>query len=108
VSGKKQAMTTSEIKKLIQQGEGISVEFKSSSTEVSSTTYETVCAFLNRSGGHVILGVNDSGKIIGVQCIESMIKNFINNTNNDQQFNPTFSFSPEVVEISSRYDGVLG
>jgi predicted HTH transcriptional regulator len=47
--------------------EGISVEFKSSSTEISSTTYETVCAFLNRSGGHVILGVNDSGKIIGVQ-----------------------------------------
>jgi ATP-dependent DNA helicase RecG len=75
-------MTASEIKKLIQQGEGISVEFKSSSTEVSSTTYETVCAFLNRSGGHVILGENDSGKVIGVkvQYIELMIKNFINAT----------------------------
>ncbi|MDR3328124.1 MAG: putative DNA binding domain-containing protein [Prevotellaceae bacterium] len=75
-------MTASEIKKLIQQGEGISVEFKSSSTEVSSTTYEIVCAFLNRSGGHVMLGVNDSGKIIGVkeQCIELMIQNFINIT----------------------------
>jgi ATP-dependent DNA helicase RecG len=75
-------MTASEIKKLIQQGESISVEFKSSSTEVNSTTYETVCAFLNRSGGHVILGVNDSGKVIGVkeQCIEPMIKNFINIT----------------------------
>jgi predicted HTH transcriptional regulator len=47
-------MTTYEIKKLIQQGEGVSVEFKSSSTEISSTTYETVCAIVYQNTHAVI------------------------------------------------------
>ncbi|GHS92033.1 hypothetical protein FACS1894203_3880 [Bacteroidia bacterium] len=82
----------------------VSIEFKSCTTELSSTTFETVCAFLNRSGGHLLIGVKDSGEIVGVKenCIESMTKNFINIANNDQQLNPTFFFSPEVFEIEGK------
>ena len=51
---------------LIKQGENISVEFKKCSMSVSSSVYETVCSFLNRYGGDILLGVLDSGEIAGV------------------------------------------
>ena len=29
--------------------------------------FESICGMLNRDGGHIFLGVNDEGKIIGVE-----------------------------------------
>jgi ATP-dependent DNA helicase RecG len=51
----------------MKQGEGIHVEFKACSNKLSKEVFETVCAFLNRSGGELFLGVNDNGKIIGIE-----------------------------------------
>ncbi len=51
---------------LIRQGEGLTVEFKKSTTEITSDVYDTVCSFSNREGGHIFLGVKDNGEIIGV------------------------------------------
>jgi len=28
--------------------------------------YESVCAFLNRSGGELLLGVRDDGEVVGI------------------------------------------
>ena len=50
---------------LIQKGEGISLEFKESKRTLNRSTYETVCAFLNRHGGTLLLGVSDDGTISG-------------------------------------------
>ena len=36
------------IKKLIEKGEGIDIEFKESKTDLNADVYESVCAFLNR------------------------------------------------------------
>jgi ATP-dependent DNA helicase RecG len=47
------------INKLLNEGEGISVEFKKASSELPANFFETVCAFLNRNGGSIILGVSD-------------------------------------------------
>ena len=47
-------------------GEGQRVEFKSCSNGVHDDTFETVCSFMNGSGGDVLLGVNDGGLITGV------------------------------------------
>ena len=35
-------------------------------TALNKDVYETVCAFLNRSGGELLLGVRDDGVISGI------------------------------------------
>lgn len=44
-------MTYEEIKNIISQGEGMNIEFKKSTTDITKDVYETVCAFSNREGG---------------------------------------------------------
>jgi ATP-dependent DNA helicase RecG len=97
-------MTQEQLQQIIQNGENISVEFKKCTTELTHTVFETVCSFLNRTGGHLILGVDNNGKIVGVNSnsIESMIKNFVNTVNNPEMLSPTFYFSPEVFLIDGK------
>ena len=52
-----------QVRELIQKGEGIDLEFKSCRDQLSRDVYETVCAFLNRHGGTILLGVKDDGTI---------------------------------------------
>lgn len=72
---------------LIKKGEKISVEFKESSIGLPNNLFETICAFLNRNGGHIFLGVSNEGKIKGIseEYIESMKKDFANLCNNPQK-----------------------
>jgi predicted HTH transcriptional regulator len=55
-------MNETGIKKLIRNGEGISVEFKECRNKLNKDVFESICAFLNRNGGDLILGVNDNEK----------------------------------------------
>jgi predicted HTH transcriptional regulator len=55
-----------DIKEKITQGEGLNVEFKTASDTLPRTVFETICAFLNRKGGYIFLGVKDNGKIEGI------------------------------------------
>ena len=57
---------------LIRQSEGLTVEFKKSTTDITRDVYDTVCSFSNREGGHIFFGVKDNGTILGVDkdCIE--------------------------------------
>lgn len=72
-------MTAEEAKNIIAKGEGINIEFKSCQNEIGSSVYETVCSFLNRSGGYIFIGVNDDKEIVGVNKnnLEAMKKNFV-------------------------------
>ena len=45
-------MTSNDIKKIIQDGEKIDVEFKESRTALNKDVYNSVCSFNNRNGGH--------------------------------------------------------
>jgi ATP-dependent DNA helicase RecG len=56
------------IKNLIKQGESGQLEFK----EVvrKEEIAKTLCAFLNAEGGTLLLGVNDDGKILGINEAE--------------------------------------
>jgi len=47
---------TKKILSLIAQGEGISIEFKESKSKLNRDVHESVCAFLNRHGGHLFWG----------------------------------------------------
>jgi len=56
----------SRIQKLIQYGEGLNLEFKKCRDKLNQDVYQTICAFLNRYGGTLLLGVHDSGRITGI------------------------------------------
>lgn len=59
-------MDVMELLKIIEEGEGNSIEFKKSTKDITKDVYDTVCSFSNRDGGHVLLGVKDNGEILGV------------------------------------------
>ena len=75
----------------ILSGEGVSVEFKEAARSLPDNLFETVCAMLNRNGGHVFLGVSDMGEILGVDTdkISQIKKDFVNLCNNPQKIFPT-------------------
>jgi ATP-dependent DNA helicase RecG len=94
---------TEQLRKTIAAGEGIAVEFKRCGDGVGADTFETVCAFLNRFGGDIILGVDDNGDVTGVPeyAAKDICKNFVKMVCNPDVINPTAPLSPEIV----RYEG---
>ena len=97
-------MTPEELKKIISKGEGTTVEFKSSQEGLARSVYETICAFLNRRGGHIILGVSDNGKILGINPdkIQEQLDTLAKDLNNPQIIRPTCSFNFETIDIDGR------
>ena len=89
---------------IIKNGEGLTTEFKESKSKLNKDIYETVCAFLNREGGDILLGVRDDGVIIGVDDdkIEGMKKDFLTVINNPQKLNPPVYLSADIVEIDAK------
>ena len=59
-------MTIEGIQRISVNGEGTEIEYKKSQTRLARSGYESICAFLNRRGGHVVLGADDDGTIIGI------------------------------------------
>ncbi|MBA2864417.1 RNA-binding domain-containing protein [Methanococcus maripaludis] len=55
-------LTKKQVMDLISTGEGYTLEFKKS---FNKSIDKEICAFANADGGHILLGVDDSGKIIG-------------------------------------------
>lgn len=83
--------------KMIKEGEGSKVEFKSTlcidikdnqmKEYIKHEIAKTIAAFLNTNGGVLFIGVNDKGKIIG---LENDYKIFTSENKKDS-FNKTFS-----------------
>jgi len=72
-------MDLATIQSILTIGETVAVEFKRCGNGIESDTYETVCAFLNRFGGDIFLGVLDDGSVLGVpeKAASDIVKNFI-------------------------------
>ncbi|KAA6304757.1 hypothetical protein EZS27_043594, partial [termite gut metagenome] len=72
--------------------------------ELPRNVYETICAFLNRKGGYIFLGVKDNGHVEGVRedTIQTQLKTLANDMNNPQLITPTFRLETEVVEIEGK------
>ena len=93
-----------QITTMIQKGEGLTLEFKECQTALSRSVYETVCAFLNRHGGTLLLGVNDSGAVKGVDLdgIAQVKKDFVTAINNAQKLNPACYLSVDEISIGNK------
>ncbi len=97
-------MKKENLKKIISSGESITVEFKESKDKLNKDVYDSVCAFLNRYGGKLFLGVNDAGEITGVtpNVVEQIKKDFVTALNNPNMLNPTVYLAVEEIEIDGK------
>ncbi len=92
------------IHKIVSQGEGLTMEFKRGKDQLPSSLFETVCAFLNRNGGTVLIGVGDDKTIEGVDPYkaEALCKNIANLSNNPQKLFPAFLLSANIIEFRGK------
>lgn len=90
--------------KLIRQGEGIFTEFKTCRNRLNRDVYESVCAFLNRHGGTILLGVQDSGEVTGIDpdAVTQIKKDFVTAINNPQKIKPPAYLSVDEAEINEK------
>ena len=97
-------MTAEKIKELCLKGEGVMIEYKSCTDRISGSVYETVCSFLNRGGGEILLGVNDGGEVVGVSPGKAvdLKSNIITTVNNQEAFLPVPYIEPEIVRIDDK------
>ena len=79
-----------QISPLLAKGEGLNLEFKTCRSQLSRGLYETVCAFLNRHGGTLLLGVRDNGEVQGIDpdAVAQLRKDLVTAVNNPQKLNP--------------------
>ncbi|MDR0948552.1 MAG: ATP-binding protein, partial [Lachnospiraceae bacterium] len=92
------------LKKLLQDGEGLTVEFKKNSQQLNNSVFETISSFSNRYGGHIFLGVDDDGTILGVQpaAVHGMKMNFANLLNNPLKVSPSMYLTLEEIRIDDK------
>ena len=88
-----------DVKTLLTIGENIVIEFKRAGNGPEHDTYESICAFLNRQGGDVLLGVTDDGKVIGLppKAASSMVRQIVNVMNDPNLWEPHIAVYPEIV-----------
>lgn len=97
-------MTGEELKKILAHGEAVDVEFKESSHQLARRIYESICSFLNRRGGHVVLGAKDDGTVVGIdpESIGEQLDTLVKDMNNHQLFRPTFYLNFERVQVDGK------
>ena len=98
-------MTRQRLESLLKNGESFNIEYKTCRNNLSGSVFETVCAFSNRYGGFILLGVNDNGSVSGVepQSVAHIKKDFINTLNNPNKIRPSMFLNLEETE----YDGKI-
>ncbi len=98
-------MTESRIREIIAKGEGLTVEFKTARRSLPRNLFETICAFLNRVGGDILLGVDDTGEVVGIDAekIENLKIDLCNLSNNPEKINPPFMLFPQEIQIDNKW-----
>ncbi len=94
--------TSEQIKLWASEGETISIEFKRSRKSLSRSAFESMCAMLNRCGGHILLGIEDDGTIVGVDDAKTQQENLIKDMNNEQLIRPSIFMANEIITIDGK------
>lgn len=93
-------MDQTELNKILNQGEGLRIEFKEAQNGVPASFYDTVCSFLNHEGGIILLGIGDDGTILGLngQNLKNLKQDIVTALNNPDVLSPIFPLPVEEVE----------
>ena len=86
-----------DIKQLIANGENDKVEFK---TSFKNDSIESIVAFANTKGGSLLIGVNDSGEVVGVDLGKETLQNHLNHIKQNSE--PSVIPDVEVIMIDSK------
>ena len=92
------------IKNIILLGENVNTELKEAANGLPKNIFESVCSFLNTTGGYIILGVNDKKEIIGIkkELIEQIKKDYTTQCNNKEIIMPTIISELHDIEINGK------
>lgn len=97
-------MKMAQLKTLAKQGESERLEFKTSTSSIS-TGMQTVCAFLNSNhGGTVIFGVKDDGKIVGQDVTDKTRKDIAAELN---KIEPHAKIDVEYVQVADKLQAIV-
>ena len=94
-------METKDLQYLINQGEGLRMEFKDAKNSVPSSFYETVVSFSNTDGGTILLGVDDDGIVKGINpdAEVDLTKNIITALNSRDCIDPPVYVQPFCINL---------
>lgn len=98
------SMTIEDLKRLVARGEGRHLEFKRRVPEPERLAKE-VLAFANSGGGHLLLGVDDDGSILGVKDSEE--EEFALRRALRMNCRPRIVWSAQRIPITSKRDVIL-
>lgn len=89
------------VKHIIKKGEGLTVEFKKSSSSVPSDAYETIVSFSNTVGGTLLLGVDDDGVVTGIDKTQKhkILKDLVSAINAVDNIYPPLYLQPIAVDM---------
>jgi len=83
-------MTEQEILEILSQHEWKAVEFKEARTAVPKNAYESVSAFANTEGGHLVFGVKKNGsdfEVVGVIDVDKVQNDFLTTLRGKEKIN---------------------
>jgi ATP-dependent DNA helicase RecG len=66
-------MDRKRLEALVAQGEGVSLELKTSTSQLAGG-FQTLCAFLNGAGGTVVFGVSPKGALLGQEVSDTTLR----------------------------------
>jgi ATP-dependent DNA helicase RecG len=97
-------MTGEKLKKILSGGEGISAEFTAVGKSLPDNVFQSICAFLNRTGGDLLLGVADDGTVTGIDParIDKIKSDLVNWSNDPDKLYPPFLLFPEEFTIGGK------
>lgn len=97
-------MLQEQFESMLAFGETSMREFKRCGNQPGRDVFETICAFSNRSGGTIFLGVCDDGAIesLDKEAVPSIKRNIVNVVNNPNVFLPAITLEFETIVIEQQ------
>lgn len=97
-------MLQEQFESMLAFGETSMREFKRCGNQPGRDVFETICAFSNRSGGTIFLGVCDDGTIesLDKEAVPSIKRNIVNVVNNPNVFLPAITLEFETIVIEQQ------
>lgn len=95
-------MTIEDVRHIISQGEGTTIEFKDATGGTPSSFYESAVSMSNTDGGVILLGVDDDGIVMGLstEACKHMQKDVVTALNTPDCVWPSIYVQPFVVSHS--------